>query len=155
MALCSAGLGLASCAPTADVQAAPEAHHPDCSEVMLTLPEQIGGLEQRPTASQATSAWGDPLAVVLRCGVEPVMEPTELPCVAPSGVDWVWVEHEEHTQLISYGREPAVELLIENEHINESTMMDVQVALSAPVTRIDQSRECLAMNDVDPEDDEP
>ncbi len=112
---------------------------------MLTLPEQVGEFEQRPTTSQATSAWGDPSAVILRCGVEPLMAPTRLPCVAPSGVDWVWVEHEEHTQLISYGREPAVELLIEDEHVSESTMMDVQVALSTPVSAIEQTRECLAM----------
>ncbi|TLP98887.1 DUF3515 family protein [Nesterenkonia salmonea] len=138
-------LGLTGCASTSSVEPAPEAHHPDCAEVMLTLPEQVGEYEQRRTTSQATAAWGDPAAVVLRCGVEPI-GPTEHPCVSPAGVDWVWIEHEDHSQLISFGREPSVELLLDQDYISESSMMDVQAALSGPVQEIEQVRECLPID---------
>ncbi|NDK30338.1 DUF3515 family protein [Nesterenkonia sp. Hz 6-5] len=138
-------LGLTGCASTTSVEAAPEAHHPDCADVMLTLPEQVGDFEQRRTTSQATAAWGDPAAVVLRCGVEPI-GPTEHPCVSPAGVDWVWIEHEDHTQLISFGRTPSVELLLDQDYISESSMMDVQAALSGPVQEIEQDRECLPID---------
>lgn len=136
-------LGISGCSATASVEAAPEAHDPACAEVMLSLPEAVGDYEQRPTSSQGTSAWGDPSAVVMRCGVVPP-GPTEHPCVAPAGVDWVWIEHDDYSQLVTYGREPAVELLIDQEFIDESTMMNVQAALSSPVSQIPQTRECVA-----------
>ncbi len=127
------------------MESAPEAHDPLCAEVMLALPEEVGEFEQRRTTSQGTSVWGEPSAVVLRCGVEPI-GPTEHPCVSPAGVDWVWIEHDDHTQLISFGREPSVELLLDQDYINESTMMNVQAALSGPVAQIEQTRECVPID---------
>ncbi|NLS08532.1 DUF3515 family protein [Nesterenkonia sp. MY13] len=128
------------------VESAPNAHHPDCAEVMLTLPETIGEFEQRPTSSQGTSVWGEPSAVVMRCGVEPI-GPTDYPCVSPAGVDWVWVEQEDYVQLISYGREPSVELLVDEDQITESAMMDMQLTLSGPVEQIEQTRECVSVDE--------
>lgn len=149
-ALSAAGalLALTGCATAASVEAAPHAQDPACADVMLTLPEEIGDYSQRPTTSQATSVWGDPLAVVLRCGVEPI-GPTEHPCVAPAGVDWVWIDHEDHVQLISFGREPSVEVLLDGEHLSENTTMNAQFALSEPVSGIEQTRECTDMLDAE------
>ncbi|WP_279526793.1 DUF3515 family protein [Nesterenkonia sphaerica] len=130
------------------MEPAPDAHHPDCADVMLNLPEQVGDYQQRLSSSQGTAAWGDPAAVVLRCGVEPI-GPTEHPCVSPAGVDWVWIEHDDHTQLVTFGRVPAVELLLDQEHITESSMMNVQAALSGPVQEIDQERECLPIDEAE------
>lgn len=113
---------------------------------MLLLPEEIGEYAKRPTTSQGTAAWGDPSAVVLRCGVEPI-GPTEHPCVAPSDVDWVWIEQDDHVQLISFGREPTVEVLLDAEQLSEDTTMNAQFALSEPVSRIDQTAECLDLID--------
>lgn len=144
-------VGLTSCTSTAAVESAPHAHDPVCAEVMLGLPDEVGDLTQRTTGSQGTSVWGDPSAVVLRCGVDPI-GPTERPCVSPAGVDWVWIEHEDHTQLVTYGREPAVELLLDQDHVDESTMMNVQAALSGPVEQIEQTRECLPVDMVDSDD---
>jgi hypothetical protein len=148
-AAAAALMGLVGCTSAYSVEPAPEAHHPDCADVMLSLPEQVGDYQQRRSSSQATAAWGDPAAVVLRCGVEPI-GPTEHPCVSPAGVDWVWIEHEDHTQLISFGRDPSVELLLDQDYISESSMMDVQAALSGPVQEIDQDRECLPIDQADP-----
>lgn len=113
---------------------------------MLTLPEEIGEHTQRPTSSQATAVWGDPSAVVMRCGVQPI-GPTEHPCVAPGDVDWVWIDQEDHIQLISYGREPTVEVLLDGENLSEDTTMNAQFALSEPVSRIEQTAECTDMID--------
>lgn len=113
---------------------------------MLLLPEEIGEFTQRPSTSQGTAVWGDPSAVVLRCGVEPI-GPTAHPCVAPSGVDWIWIEQEDHVQLISYGREPSVEVLLDEEQLTEDTTMNAQFALSEPVAQIEQTRECTDMVD--------
>lgn len=118
---------------------------------MLTLPEQIGEFEQRTTTSQGTSVWGDPSAVVLRCGVEPI-GPTELPCVSPAGVDWIVIEDEDHLQLISYGREPSVEVLLDTDLITENTIINMQFALADPVRQIEQSRECIAYDEAALED---
>lgn len=147
--------GLTACASAAPVEPAPEAHDPACAEVMLLLPEEIGEFTQRPTTSQATAAWGDPSAVVLRCGVEPI-GPTQHPCVAPGGVDWVWIEQDDYVQLISYGREPSVEVLLDGDQLTENTTMNAQFALSEPVSRIEQTRECTDLLDTPGEpDDEP
>lgn len=142
-ALSGAGalLALTACAPAASVEPGPHAQDPACADVMLTLPEEIGDYSQRPTTSQSTSVWGDPSAVVLRCGVEPI-GPTEHPCVAPAGVDWVWIDHQDHVQLISYGREPSVEVLLDGDQLSEDTTMNAQFALSEPVSRIEQTRQC-------------
>lgn len=147
-ALSGAGalLALTACAPAASVEPAPHAQDPACADVMLTLPEEIGDYAQRPTTSQATSVWGDPSAVVLRCGVEPI-GPTEHPCVAPAGVDWVWIDHQDHVQLISFGREPSVEVLLDGDQLSENTTMNAQFALSEPVSRIDQTRQCTDLLD--------
>ncbi|BDZ60511.1 hypothetical protein GCM10025873_03020 [Demequina sediminis] len=62
---------LAGCASPLVVDAAPYAADPDCARVMLAVPEVVGGLDMRATSSQATSAWGEDNALVMRCGVEP------------------------------------------------------------------------------------
>ncbi len=152
MVAAAAAFGAAGCAATATVEPAPQAHDPVCADVMLTLPEEIGEHSQRPTSSQGTAAWGDPAAVVLRCGVEPI-GPSEHPCVSPAGVDWVWIENEDHLQLISYGREPTVEVLLDGERLTEDTTMNAQFALSEAVGRIEQTRRCTDLLDIEETDE--
>lgn len=52
------------------------------------MPDTLGDAALRTTTSQATAAWGDPSAVILRCGV-PTPGPTTDRCVTVNGVDWV------------------------------------------------------------------
>lgn len=138
-ALLSAMLGASACASTASVDPAPEAHDPACADVMLQLPENLGESRQRPTDSQGTSAWGEPSDVVLRCGVEPIGA-TDEPCQRIDGVDWVFLEQEDHYQAVTFGREPAVEVLLGLEAVSSATAMP---ALSPAVAEIEQTRECL------------
>lgn len=136
------------CASSATVESAPYAHDPACAEVMLALPEEIGEFSQRPTTSQGTSVWGSPAAIVLRCGVEP-MGPTSDPCVSPAGIDWVWTEDDGDIRLHSYGREPAVEVLLDAQRLSEDTTMNAQFALVEPVSRVEQTRECTSITDTE------
>ncbi|WP_343947396.1 DUF3515 family protein [Nesterenkonia sandarakina] len=134
------GLGLISgCASTASVEAAEDAANPDCAEVMLTVPDVIGDHELRPTTSQGTAVWGDPSHVVMRCGVVPP-GPTPEHCVAADGVDWLALEEDEQTwRLVSYGRDPAVEVLLNLDEVASSTAM---LALAPAVQRVEQTRTC-------------
>ncbi|MCC2318165.1 DUF3515 domain-containing protein [Cellulomonas chengniuliangii] len=117
------GLLLAGCTSAVSVASAPHAADPACASVVLALPEVLGDLELLDTTSQASAAWGSPeAAVVLRCGVD-APPPTTDRCVTvetPGGpsVDWVTVAGEPDADgatdwtFTTYGREPAVELLV-------------------------------------------
>ncbi|WP_369047414.1 DUF3515 family protein [Sinomonas sp. P10A9] len=81
-------LALSACSAPVTVQPAPGAANPACAPLMLALPDSLGDASLRKTTSQATAAWGDPAAVVLRCGVASP-GPTTDRCVSVNGVDWV------------------------------------------------------------------
>ncbi|KTR95297.1 hypothetical protein SA13R_01925, partial [Rothia kristinae] len=62
-------LPLSGCAgAAAPLAPAPDAADPACAPAMLAIPTQLPGLDQRETTAQATTAWGDPAATVLKCG---------------------------------------------------------------------------------------
>lgn len=102
---------LAGCSTTIHVDAAEDADNPACADVSVLLPDAIGDLDRVWTDAQATGAWGDP-TVVLRCGVD-VPAPSDLVCQTIGGVDWlVLAQEEERQRLVSYGRDPAIEVII-------------------------------------------
>ena len=136
---------LSGCTPAADVEAAPDAANPDCATVMVALPENLAGADQRETTSQATSAWGSPAQVIVRCGV-PVPGPTTDACATVNGVDWVLREEGTMWTATTYGRDPAVEVIFDTEQVASSTVL---VELENAVARIEQTRECLATSDVE------
>jgi hypothetical protein len=134
---------LAACASTVDVEAAPSATDPLCAEVMVAVRSdgfaRLGDRERRPTSSQSTAAWGDP-AVVLRCGVEP-LGPTTDACVGVDGVDWVLREVDGRPTYTTYGRVPAVEVVLPDA---DSAGADVVLGGLGPlVADLPQDRECL------------
>lgn len=145
LCLLAAGPGLAGCASPVSVEPAVDAANPECAEVMVTLPDQVGEADQRETNSQATSAWGDPSLVVLRCGV-PVPGPTTNRCVSVNDVDWVIEEGAEAWTLTTYGRDPATEVLFNPDEIASSTVL---VDLAGAVSQIPQDEECLSLQDVE------
>lgn len=112
-----AGLVMATsaCAAPVVVEPAPYAADPGCAPVMLGIPDEVGGLTRQETSSQATAAYGDAPRIVARCGVD-VPGPTPERCVAidtPAGsADWVVVEDDDVWRAVSFGRNPAVEVLI-------------------------------------------
>lgn len=116
--------GLAGCSTTVHLEPAADANDPACANVSVLLPDTVGGYERVWTDAQATGAWGDP-TVVLRCGVEPPA-PSDLVCTTLGGVDWLVLEQEEERQrLVTYGREPAIEVIIRRgEQVDFQSILD-------------------------------
>ncbi len=133
---------LSACSPTVSLEAAADANNPACAEVSVRLPAQIADLAKRSTDAQATGAWGTPAAVILRCGLEPV-EVSTLPCVTASGVDWLVDESAKPSyRFISFGRNPATEVIIDSNKVAGVTVLD---ELSGAVQSIEASKKCSAV----------
>lgn len=121
---------LAGCSTTVHLEPADDANNPGCAAVSVLLPETVGGFDRVWTDAQATGAWGDP-TIVLRCGVEPPA-PSELVCTTIGNVDWLVLDQEEERQrLVTYGRDPAVEV-----NIRRGEQIDFQVVVDAISTSI-------------------
>jgi Protein of unknown function (DUF3515) len=117
LGLTAASLLLAGCSSA--VRAVPfdgADDSPQCHEVADEWPATVAGLERRETAveSETVAAWGDP-AIIARCGA-PVPGPTTEQCVDVDGVDWVAVELSDGVELTTYGRDPAIEVLVPQEY---------------------------------------
>ena len=111
---------------------------------MVVLPSEIGDAQQRKTTSQATSAWGNPSQVVLRCGVH-AGGPTSDPCVSVNGVDWIAREDEKEDgiwNLTSYGRTPAVEITLDQNKIPSSTVL---ASVAEAVGKIPAQKQCTSV----------
>ncbi|MDQ3358588.1 MAG: DUF3515 family protein [Actinomycetota bacterium] len=85
---------------------------PVCREVADSWPATVGGQPSRETAVQTrgVAAWGDP-AIIARCGA-PVPGPTTDQCLDVEGVDWVADQLEDGVAFTTYGRDPAIEVLV-------------------------------------------
>lgn len=130
---------LAGCSRTVHLEPADDANNPACAAVSVLLPENVAGFDRVWTDAQATGAWGAPATVALRCGVEPPA-PSALVCTTLGGVDWLVLEQEKERQrLVTYGREPAVEVTIRRgqqidfQSIVDSISKSIQSGLT-PVT---------------------
>ena len=94
----------------------PAADSPSCAAAAEHWPDQLGDLEARETdpSAPAIRAWGDP-AVVARCGM-PAMPPTQEQCVVVDDIGWVAEELGDGVRLTSFGRDPAIEVIVPSEH---------------------------------------
>lgn len=134
---------LSGCAPIASVEPAADAANPLCAEMMVVMPQFIDEYERRTTNSQATSAWGDPAKVILRCGV-PVPPPTTDPCVTVNGVDWIAREGDDGVwTLTTYGRTPATEVVLNPQEIPSSTVL---ATLTDAAAKIPAQKKCLSVD---------
>lgn len=132
-------LSLSACSPVINLEPAELANDPACAEIIVRLPDAIGGLNKRVTNAQATGAWGEPTAVILRCGLEPV-EVSSLPCVTASDIDWLVDDAEAPSyRFISYGRNPATEVIIDSTQIAGVTALD---ELAGAVQVIEATKRC-------------
>ncbi len=130
---------LTGCAATVNLEAAPLANDPACAEVSVRYPSGIGDLAQRYTNAQATSAWGEPAAIIARCGLEPV-EVSELSCVTAGGVDWLVDDSQAPSyRFISFARNPAVEVIVDSEMASGVGALE---ALAGAVSKIPASKVC-------------
>lgn len=130
---------LAGCAATVNLDPAPLANDPACAEVSVRYPSSIGELSQRYTNAQATSAWGEPAAVIARCGLEAV-EVSQLSCVTAGGVDWLVDDSKAPSyRFITFARNPAVEVIVDSEKASGVGALE---ALANAVSKIPASKIC-------------
>ena len=137
---------LTGCGSTVTVDPAPDAANPDCAPVMLAMPDEVSGMEQRETSSQGTTAYGDPSAMVVRCGVEPP-GPTTDPCTDVNGVDWLISEvpdKKNQWRAVTYGRSPATEILFDGDRVPSSTAL---VDAGSAVQNVPQTGMCQSVKD--------
>lgn len=156
-----AALALTGCARAVTVDPAPYAADPICGQIILALPSQLAGLDEVPASAQSAVAWGDG-DIVLRCGVEPP-PPTEDRCISVTsgaGVTVDWINPEADSDLIpphanvergawsyiSYGRVPAVELVVTTESGTQSPV-EILNAISLAVDNAPADRFCVGPTD--------
>ena len=133
---------LSGCAATVNLDPAALANDPACAEVSVRYPSSIGELEQRYTNAHATSAWGEPAAIIARCGLEPV-EVSELSCVSAGGVDWLVDDSQAPSyRFISFARNPAVEVIVDSQKASGVGALE---ALASAVSKIPASKICTEL----------
>ncbi len=106
---------LSACAPTVALTPAADATNPRCADVIVHLPGSVAGQSLRQTDAQATGAWGDPAAIILRCGVTPP-GPTSAQCATIKGIDWIVDDTKKPVYTFTtYGRTPAVQVVVDSK----------------------------------------
>lgn len=131
--------------PTYGVARAPRADAPACARIAEGYPSRLDGHALTGTGLPGVAVWGD-RSVVLRCGLEPPLPTTDL-CVTVDGVDWVYREaasREGHKVIITYGRDPAVEVSVSTR---DTAVDSALVELSRLVRPIHQNDHCVGSTD--------
>ena len=99
-------------------------------------PERVAG--EAPTAtsprSARTAAWGDP-AVIATCG-SPALGPTTSECLDVDGVYWVAEQLSDGAKFTTYGRDPAIVVLVPKAYAPEPLLLPAfaQAAKALPDT---------------------
>lgn len=112
----SAIAALTACSlPPVKANPANRASTAECAAAAKAWPLEVAGREPYPvtTPSDAVRAWGErpESAVIARCGVSSP-GPTTQACFAANGVDWVESTLPDGRRYVTYGREPAIEVLV-------------------------------------------
>jgi len=136
---------LAGCSPIVALDPAPHANDPACADVIVRLPDTLQNLPRRETNAQATAAWGEPAAILLRCGVT-VPTASDLPCVETDGFQWLRDDSKAPSYVFtSYGRTPAIAVVIDQTKLSPGpALQDLEplVAFTKP-----NGHKCLSVED--------
>jgi len=114
---------LAACSSTVEVTAPPQAGTAACTAAAARWPATISGQERVETTAgtESVAAWGDP-PVIARCGVSE-LGPTTEQCLDVDGVDWVVREASDGAVLTTFGRDPAIEVLVPDAYAPEPLLL--------------------------------
>lgn len=137
---------IVGCAPTVNVNRAVHANAPECANMTVRLPDTLAELDRRSVNAQATAAWGNPVSVIVRCGLE-LPAPNPLPCFEIDGIDWLRDDSEAPSFVFTtYGLDPATEVIVDSEVVSGTAVLrELSRAVgsqSAPVQR------CIDVSDV-------
>jgi hypothetical protein len=116
-------VGILSGCSSVDVTDPADAGSAACRAAAAHWPKTVGGQTLRPTSSSSTAvrAWGDP-PVIARCGLPPI-GPTTDTCLDVSGVDWVAHQLTDGVRFTTYGRTPAIEILVPGAYKPEPLLL--------------------------------
>lgn len=130
---------LAGCAPTVALEPAVNANTPECANMMVRLPDTVAELPRRSVTAQSTAAWGEPVAVIIRCGL-PTPPPSPLPCATVEGIDWLRDDADAPRFVFTtYGLDPATEVIVDSEVVSGTAVLrDVARAVGSQSTPIAQ-----------------
>lgn len=121
--------------PPVEVAVPGDGSDPACADMATRLPQRLLKQDRADTSvsSPAVAAWGNP-AIIWRCGVTPP-GPTTEHCVTVNGVDWVVDTLDDGTGFVTYGRVPAVQVLVPRHYEPETFAL---TALTSAVTVVPQ-----------------
>jgi hypothetical protein len=136
---------LSGCATAVVLKPAELANEPACAEVMVRLPDTVAGEPRRSTNAQSTAAWGNPAAVILRCGL-PEEGPSALPCFTVDSIDWLRNDAEDPSfTFLAFGRAPGLEVIIDSTAVSGTSALS---DLATAVGSLPAERFCLDATDV-------
>ena len=129
---------LGGCSSSVDVAVPAGAASEACVAAAAKWPKTVGGQSLRATSSSsdAVRAWGEP-AIIARCGVAPI-GPTTDQCVAVSGVDWVARQLTDGVRFTTYGRSPAIEVLVPTAYRPEPLVLPAFSAAASVIPQGDR-----------------
>jgi hypothetical protein len=114
---------LAACSAAVEVTAPARAGSPACAAAAARWPATVSGQERVETTADSGSvaAWGDP-AVIARCGLA-ALGPTTDACLDVDGVDWVVRRLSDGAAFTTFGRDPAIEVLVPEAYAPEPLLL--------------------------------
>jgi len=134
---------LTGCSPMVALEPAVDANNPECAEIIVRLPDTLADQLKRSVNAQSTAAWGEPVAIILRCGLE-VVEASALPCVTAAEVDWLIDDSNAPSfRFISYARFPATEVIIDSTVVAGVTVLE---QLAASVGMLEATKRCTEIS---------
>jgi uncharacterized protein YceK len=105
---------LSGCTPIVHLAPADASNNVGCAELMVRLSDKVDGLSRRSTDAQSTAAWGEPAAVIFRCGL-PEVKVSTLRCVTEQDIDWLVDDSAAPSyRFITFGRNPASEVIVDS-----------------------------------------
>ena len=101
-------------------------HAAECEPVTAKWPTEVGGKSSRlvdPNGGPEgdVAAWGDP-AIIATCGW-PALGPTDKECLDVDGVYWVVEPLSDGVRFTTFGREPAIEVLVPHAYAPEPLLL--------------------------------
>jgi hypothetical protein len=121
------------------LEPAEDANNAECAEIIVRLPDELAGEPKRSVNAQSTGAWGEPVSVILRCGLERV-EVSALPCVTAGEIDWLVDDSNAPSfRFISYARFPATEVIIDSTKLAGVTVLE---QLSSTIGILPATKRC-------------
>lgn len=108
------------------VHVTPPEHASQCESVASAWPATVGGRSPRGVDVNGgvkgdAAAWGDP-AIIATCGW-PALGPTDKECLDVDGVYWVVESLSDGVRFTTFGREPAIEVLVPHAYAPEPLLL--------------------------------